>query len=250
VSRFAATLRQTSQRLNLPGPVKSRVLLELAGDLEDLFEHFSGEGRSDDEAVAMALEHAELSDQALQRLVAVHASPRTRFVERLSERTAAGWERLLLLLVLVFAAGMVGWEVVTWQLFAGASVFIWPLAAVFVAGLVVAGWKTYELLLAHSRDLRRIRRGLPSLLALSVVSVIIGWLGFLLEMHNAALRVAPNARSLAEQSVRCLARVAPMICFGLATAVVLAIAWFVLGAKAARLEQAEVAALLEEGSAP
>jgi membrane protein YdbS with pleckstrin-like domain len=245
VNRFSDTLRHIDQRLSLPEPAKSRVLLEIAADLEGLYEHFSGQGQDDEQAAALALEHAELSDAALKRLVEVHASSPGRFIERLSERTASGWERLLLGVVVLFLVIVVGREILTWQLFAGASVFIWPLAGVAVIGLILILWKAYELLVKP--DLRRLRRGLRSLLALSVLSVLLGWFGFLLEMHSAALRVGTTALSLAHESVMCIARVAPMISFCLVVAVVLAVAWFVLGSWAGRIEQAKAARLLEAG---
>ena len=52
MSRFADTLRLINQRLSLPEPAKSRVLLEIAADLEGLFEHYSANGRDDQEAAA------------------------------------------------------------------------------------------------------------------------------------------------------------------------------------------------------
>ena len=40
MSRFAASLREISGRLNLPQPARARVLTEIAGDLDDLYQAF------------------------------------------------------------------------------------------------------------------------------------------------------------------------------------------------------------------
>ena len=103
MSRFATTLSQTSRRLNLPQHITSRVVLELAADLEDLFEHYREQGLSEEDATARALESAELSDEAVARLVEVHTSSSSRLVEHLAERTRVSWERLMLVLIGLFA---------------------------------------------------------------------------------------------------------------------------------------------------
>ena len=113
MSRFAETLSQTSRRLNLPQHIKSRVVLELAADLEDLYEHYSAQGLTEEEATARALEAAELSDEAIARLVEVHTSPTGRLVERLTERTRTPWERLMLLLIALFLLIGMGREMLT-----------------------------------------------------------------------------------------------------------------------------------------
>jgi hypothetical protein len=46
MTRFSDTLRALNERLDLPQPVRSRILLEIAGDLEDLEQHFLDSGLS------------------------------------------------------------------------------------------------------------------------------------------------------------------------------------------------------------
>jgi len=248
VSRFATTLSQTSRRLNLPHHITSRVVLELAADLEDLFEHYTAQGLSEDEATARALESAELSDEAIARLVQVHASSTSRLVERLAERTRTPWERLMLLLIALFVVIGIGREMVTASFFSGASLFLWPVATASTAGLVLVLWKFYGLFFAKDRDPRRLRSGLPSVLGLAALGILLAILGVLVEMHQAALSVESTARSLAEQSILCVARIAPMIVFSLTSAIVLAVAWFALSSRAGRMEQARATLLLENGS--
>lgn len=248
MSRFAATLSQMSRRLNLPQHIKSRVVLELAADLEDLYEHYSAQGLTEEEATARALEAAELSDEAIARLVEVHASPTGRLVERLTERTRTPWERLMLLLIAIFLLIGIGREMLAAGFFSHASPFLWPVAAASAVGVVLVFWKIYGLFVVTDHDLRRLRAGLPSILGLAALTVLLTLLGALVEMHNAALRVESTARSLADQSILCMARIAPMIAFSLTAAVILAVAWFVLSSRVGRLEHSQASILLDEGS--
>ena len=66
-------------------------------------------------------------------------------------------------------------------------------------------------------------------------------------MHQAALSVGKTASSLAEQSILCMARIAPMIIFSLISAIVLALAWFALSSRAGRLERTQAEMLLDGG---
>ena len=43
---FTAALRRIDSRLHLPQPARSRVILELAGDLEELYRHYRATGLS------------------------------------------------------------------------------------------------------------------------------------------------------------------------------------------------------------
>jgi hypothetical protein len=248
VSRFAATLSQTSRRLNLPQHITSRVVLELAADLEDLFEHYTAQGLSEEEATERALEAAELSDEAVARLVEVHASPTGRLVERLEERTRTPWERLILLLIALFVVIGIGSEMLTGGFFSDASPFLWPVAAATATGFALVLWKIYGLFFVSDPDPRRLRSGLPSLLGLAALSILLALFGVLVEMHQAALSVENTALSLAEQSLLCIARIAPLIVFSLTSAVVLAVAWFALSSRVGRMEESQASILLDGGS--
>ena len=52
MSRFNIFLHRTGERLALPKATRSLILVEIAADLEDLFNHYVQEGLSEDEAAA------------------------------------------------------------------------------------------------------------------------------------------------------------------------------------------------------
>ena len=59
MSRFAELLGRTAARLDIPQPARSRVLLELAGDLDALYEHYRGLGLEEDEASRRVAERSK-----------------------------------------------------------------------------------------------------------------------------------------------------------------------------------------------
>jgi hypothetical protein len=52
MSRFRRVLSHTGERLSLPKATKSLILVEIAADLEDLFQHYLQQGMSEEEAAA------------------------------------------------------------------------------------------------------------------------------------------------------------------------------------------------------
>ncbi len=68
-SRFADIISKTGDRLRLPLPARTRILLEIHADLEDLYEYFRTQGMSDTDAHEEALRRFDLSDAALIALL-------------------------------------------------------------------------------------------------------------------------------------------------------------------------------------
>ena len=69
MTRFTDTLTKLNDRLDLPQPVRSRILLEIASNLEALYPHFRGDGLCEEAARRQAVEHCDLSDEARARMV-------------------------------------------------------------------------------------------------------------------------------------------------------------------------------------
>ena len=82
MSDFAAALQRIDARLHLPQPARSRVILELASDLEDLYGHYQSKGLSKAEAREAALADLDASDEVLTALSEVHASGARRSMDR------------------------------------------------------------------------------------------------------------------------------------------------------------------------
>ena len=123
MSRFNVFLHRTGERLALPKATRSLILVEIASDLEELFNHYVQQGLSEEEAAARAEEKVDMSDEALAELV------------RMARRTQPFWEQIAMALIVLFffAAstldhGMRPFAHVTW--------FIWPILGIVIALVV------------------------------------------------------------------------------------------------------------------
>jgi hypothetical protein len=107
-------LRRISSELKLPEPIKARILLEMAADLEALYEHYCARGLAEEEAARLTEEKLLASPEALQHLIVVHTTGYQRWLGRAAERLRWGLDLLLFLLgvgpVVVIAAWVVAAE--------------------------------------------------------------------------------------------------------------------------------------------
>ena len=76
MSRFNTFLHRTEERLALPKATRSLILVEVAADLDDLFQYYLQQGLSEEEAAARAEEKVDMSDEALAELVRIHSDAR------------------------------------------------------------------------------------------------------------------------------------------------------------------------------
>ncbi len=249
MTRFARLIRATSDHLDLPQPIKSRVLLEMAADMEDLYEHFLGEEVSPDLAADKVTEQFTFSDEALSRLIRVHASPFRRLMDGLSERTRALWERAMFIILTAVVAVLTTEVTMTAQSFSDVNPLIWLVTALGAAGLVIALLRAYALYVKKDHDLRRLRRGLDALIGIGVFSAVLGHYTVLIEMFRIARSVVGDVdRAFTGMSI-CVLRAAPVLNLSLLVAIGAAVLWFVFSRTVRRIEAAEASVLIGEGGA-
>ncbi|MCB9516084.1 MAG: hypothetical protein H6693_07805 [Candidatus Latescibacteria bacterium] len=243
--RYRDVLRHASDRLNLPQPARSRVLLEIAGDLEDLHAHYLAEGLDDAAALRRLRTEYALSDDALADLAALHGGPLRRLLDGLSAQTRSLWERGLLLGLLAFAALAAGQLLLTRDFFALRGPFLWPVLALALVAFALALRHGWRILTRGTRELRLLRRELNALPALAVAQLALGGLGAWLELGRGAWagRVEPSQvgprMADAFQAGVALAIVA-QVC-----ALLAGLAWFILERRVRAAEMHE--ALLLQG---
>ncbi|MFH1754248.1 MAG: hypothetical protein ABIA59_00965 [Candidatus Latescibacterota bacterium] len=61
MSRFEGLLKQINGKLDLPQPTKSRILLEIASDLDDMYRVFIQQGMSEQDAAERGGTHGNSS---------------------------------------------------------------------------------------------------------------------------------------------------------------------------------------------
>lgn len=249
MTRFASLIRATSDHLDLPQPTKSRFLLEMAADMEDLYEHHRSQGMSPELAEEEVAGQFTFSDEALSRLAQVHASPYRRLMDSLSERTRALWERAMFIILTAFVAVVTMEVTMTAQPFSNASPLIWLVAALGAAGLIIAILRIHALYLKKDHDVRRLRNGLDALIGISVLSVAVGHYTLLIELFRIARAVVNDVDRAFMGAVICVLRAAPVMNLALLVAIATALLWFVLSGKVKRIEAAEASVLVAEGGA-
>lgn len=250
MSRFADILGALSDRLDLPQPARSRLLIEIADDLEDLFEHHRRQGLSEAEARRRAIETCDLSDEALQGLATVHASGIRRLLDRLGEQAGSRGEWLLFLMSMLCALAVGIPTVLTSNVIGSASLAVWPILACAAGALLLAAWRLHVVFVRRDHRPRRLRRGLHAILALALVGLVLGVCDYVLETYLTALAIRADVDHLFPLLVLWLQRVTAMWIVCLLATIVSATFWFVLARKVACIERLEAAALMVRDSMP
>lgn len=245
MNRFAKELRDIEARLDLPQPAKSRILLEIAADLNDACEYLMERGLSEREAVRKAADTFDLSDAALAQLVQLHESPLRRFLSGISEQARHRWERIVLILLVLLVVAGSGGEIYSSRFFTEASPLIWlPMGAGFAA-LLLAITRVYALYIRQIHDPRGLRAGLSALQWLALFSLLAGACGFGAELYRVLLEFTGDVALIPLLVISWLLRAIPMAIASLVTAIGIGVTWFVLENKVERIERAEAAHLLD-----
>jgi hypothetical protein len=246
MSQFSSHLRHVASRLPIPEPARSRVLLEIATDMEDLFRHLVAGGMEEEEAVTAVAEQFELSDDALQELSLIHSSPVSRSLESLSGQARSTWERVILgLMALFLIPGAAGGLFLQPTLYGDASPLAFLLMAILALGLGLGLWKAIALFRPVPDGAPVPRQGLRTLPGLSLLLLSLGFAGVWVELYRSALAI----RRAPELALRYLVEWLHLACatmvLALSGALLTALIWFFLENRAAHLEERSAAAILE-----
>lgn len=240
-------LRSLADRLDLPQPARSRVLIEVAADLADLEEIYLERGESPERARAMAAERLDLSDAAIRELVRVHGSPLRRGLDRLGERGRRRGERLALAALLLFLLAGTRALVPTRGMLSDAGPGLWVIAGLLIAGVLLAAAKAYALWGRDESDPRRLRTGLDAILLLAGLLVGSGitlwWLGLWRVAREAAGAGAGPAAG-AGPVVQWLTGGSALVVVSFQAAILLGLLWLMLSGRTARIERGEAEMLL------
>lgn len=240
---FDQQLRSFAAELELPEPRRSRFLLELRADLEDLARTLVAEGLGREEAHRRALEALLPSADAVAELEGLHRPLYRRLLDRFSEPARGRVERGLLvaLSVLAVAVGMVGLS--RFDLLADPSVFLWPILALAAAIAVTGGAKLFQLYVARGGGPERLRRGLSWLPALALVALVVGFGGAAVDLYLVAGRIAVDVSAQGRELLDWLRRDMALLASALLIASGAGLLWLVAAIRIARIETLEAEAL-------
>jgi hypothetical protein len=133
MARFEAALRRAESSLDLPGPLRARILLEMAGDLDALFEAYRARGLSEADAAAKAASALGVSGAAAGELARLHQPPYRRWTARLTERGRTAAERALVTAMFLVLVGIGIGGLANADLLTDATGLSWLLLAMFAA---------------------------------------------------------------------------------------------------------------------
>jgi hypothetical protein len=245
MTSFRAELQHLADRLDLPEPARTRILLEVAGDLEAAHEAARADGLDDDSARRRALDYCDLSDHALRDLAAVHGTALRQVLDALPGTVRRLWERGLLVAIVLMLTVTAGAVVGAPGFWARSSVFVQPLALLAVAATATALVRVYALWIRADHHPSRLRRGHGLLLALALAMVAWGAFGFWCELAWAAGRLRAAFADGMPATLDWLLRGSGLLVVSLVAGLLTGLGWAALQRKAARCELAALEALLE-----
>ena len=158
MKRFARVLRDAQEQLEIPEPSRTRVLLEMASDLEDSFQFHLSQGCDEAEAARRAEEAFGTSEEALKHLTRIHEAGLGGMQNRISNQIGRPWEKVLLVAIVAFEIFATAKIVSHEAFFLFLSPFLWPIAALALGALVVTVWKLYQIFFRADSDVRQIHR--------------------------------------------------------------------------------------------
>ncbi len=86
MDNFKPILKKINGQLDLPQPTKSRIILEVAADLNDAFNLYKNQGLTDSEATKKATNTFNLDKKNLNDLISIHQTSFRKWFDQLSER--------------------------------------------------------------------------------------------------------------------------------------------------------------------
>jgi hypothetical protein len=243
VSKFIPLLKSVAERIDLPQPAKSRILAEIASDLDGLYEHYLNEGSSPEEAQSKAAEVLDLSDEALEQLVDVHQSLFRRWMDSLSLQAQTRWERgLFSILVLILLATGIP-QMSGEEFFQNPSPFIWPVAVLGLVSLLFGLWKCYQIYLRKDHRMGRVHQGLPTLIFFGLLATALGAFGFSIELYLALEKLIFNYEGLWLYLIQWLELGLPLLLLSFTITLATALTWFTLINKVQKIVTAELSFL-------
>jgi len=257
MSQFTSLLKEINSKLDVPHPAKSRILLEISADMDDLYSTYLEQGKSEVEAQRLTEEMFQMDEHAIRELASVHQPLFRKWMDKFSAHTQTTWERASLIFVLLFIAVFAGQAISTSQFFQTASAFVYPILGIGLLSIVVSIRKFYSLFLRKDHDLSTLHSGVTPIVVLGAANFFIGAWGYLIEIYSHGGGIALPAGSLINVIITvdpsqaqmdglagCFIRSASVVLAALFIASLIALLWFMLVSKISQIEQSEAEYLL------
>lgn len=182
-----AALRSVAERIGeLPHPARTRILLELAGDVEALSADLRRGGVPAEEAALRAADRVLPSDAALDALVRLHRPLYRRVTAAVPDSALRRWERAFLLVVTtsILLEGLL--LLSGHGLLVAPSPFLWPVLGLTIGVIGAVLWQGFRLFVRRDHRPETLGRGLAALPALSAAALLVAGVGTVTELWTLA----------------------------------------------------------------
>lgn len=232
-------LRSVADQLDLPHPVRARLLLELAADLEGLESELVSAGLSPEEARERAIRTLVPSPDAVRQLYELHRPLYRRFVDRFSDPLRHRVERTGLAVVSAALLSVAFLRLVGTGLLDRPAPLLIPVLALSVALVALSVWKLFALYVAREHDLESLNRGLWLLPVGAALAATLALGGVTLDLYAVAGRLSSDLSGQAAKLLGWLRRDMGLLSVGLLTTLLGLGMWLLISAGVAAVEQAE-----------
>lgn len=249
MNRFADVLNRVKDRLEISEPSRTRIMLEMASDLEDSYQYYLAQGHDEEEATHLAEEAFGTSEEALSHLVKVHESSIGGIADRVSGQVGQIWARVLLLVLLAFEIWLAGLVLTEEAFRVYVSPFVWPVAGLALVAFLFSAWKLKQIFSKTGQDVRQLRSGLGVLLFCAGASLAVSVTGLFFHLQRFfRFNFERAPESLFMNFAGWMVSMASLMTIGLLVAILAALVWFVLASAVARAERREMETLLGAAS--
>lgn len=246
MNRFADILNQVRAKLEIPEPSRTRIVLEMASDLEDSYQYYLHQGNNETEAKRLAEEAFGTSEEALKHLARVHESDIGGMADRVSGQIGGLGARILLLVLLIFEVWLAAVVLTEESFWTYVSPFVWPVVALALVAFAFSIWKMMQIFSKSGREVRRLRSGLGVLLFCSGASLSVAVCGLFFHLQRfLRLHYANAPESLIMNFAGWMIAISSLMTISLLVAILTALVWFVLSNAAFRAETREMETLLD-----
>ena len=242
---FTGILKEINEKLDLPQPEKSKIILEISSDLNDALAHYLAEGLPREDAIAKATETFKISDDSINQLTQIHESLFRRLMDRLSKQVLNRWEKGGLIILVLFISIFTGHIFLNHEFFTNASRFVWSVAGIALVVMIMTLWKFYQLFIKRDHRIRFIRQGLPLIFFLGISSLFMGVYGLVTDTYITMSQIQMSLPSASIRMMNFLLGISSLMIVSLLVAVLTELIWFFLMNKVIQIELAEATVLLE-----
>jgi hypothetical protein len=243
----AAVLRNIDKALDIPQPSRSRVILEISADMQDLYEYYVGQGLGDEQAWERTVEEFDLSPEEIAAIARVHDSHLRRFFDGLSTRARGTLERMALAIAMMPVA-LVGYRLTrSGDMLRDSGLWIWPLLAGAIAALALGMSKWYGLFVVKEHNIRAVRKRLDVVLYIALGQIGTGIAGMYVDLFRAWATSSADKAMATVYLVHWLQRSSALLSAAMIMALVSGLIWVVNSSKAASIEQNEAELLIGLG---